>query len=131
MKMERKEKREEESSIKVSWLFSLSPFVFYLFAHLVQAGAACPGRFGSGGTAKAKQLMASAASCRLEGFASHSVSHFTDPFLSRHHNSLRDFIFTPCDQRQTKTNFGNFFETIENNKCITIRQNATQVKNWR
>jgi hypothetical protein len=92
---ERKEgkKGREESSIKVSWLFSLSPFVFYLFAHLVRAGAAYPGRFGSGGTAKAKQLMASAASCRLEGFASHSVSHFTDPFLSRHHNSFEIFSF--------------------------------------
>jgi hypothetical protein len=77
----------------VSWLVSLSPFVFDLFAHLVRAGAAYPGRFGSGGTAKAKQLMASAASCRLEGFASHSVSHFTDPFLSRHHNSFEIFSF--------------------------------------
>jgi hypothetical protein len=56
-----------------------------------------------------QQLMASAASCRLEGFASHSVSHFTDPFLfSRHHNSLKYFIFSPCDQRQIKINFGNF-----------------------
>lgn len=51
-----KEKREEESSIKVSWLFSLSPFVFYLFAHLVQAGAACPGRFGSGGDGKGETV---------------------------------------------------------------------------